>query len=102
MMKKLPLNSLLPTAAARSGHPMKATDRERKRLQDFVQRLPFKTAREVKNECPCWDSKSVRYIQNTLKKLLGLLSRSAAKKPLLTAAMKKKRLSFAKKYSSLD
>jgi hypothetical protein len=46
--------------------------------------------------------RSVRYIQSTLKKLLGLLSRSVTKKPLLTAAMKKKRLSFAKKYSSLD
>jgi transposase len=96
-MKKLPPNSLPPPAAARSGRPMKATDRERKRLKDFVQRFPFKTAREVKNECPGWDSKSVRYIQYTLQKLLGLPSRSAAKKPLLTAAMKKKRLSFAKK-----
>jgi hypothetical protein len=75
---------------------MKATDRERKRLKDLVQRFPFKTAREVKNECPGWDSKSVRYIQYTLQKLLGLLSRSATKKPLLTAAMKKKRLLFAK------
>jgi hypothetical protein len=48
-MKKLPPNSLLPPAAARSGCPMKATDRERKRLKDFVQRFPFKTARDVKN-----------------------------------------------------
>ncbi len=97
MMKKLPPNSLPPPATARSGHPMKATDRERKRLKDFIQRFPFNTAREVKNECPGWDS-SVRYIQYTLQKLLGLPSRSAAKKPLLTAAMKKKRLSFARKY----
>jgi hypothetical protein len=52
----------------------------------------------VKNECPGWDSKSVHYIQYNLQKLLGLPSRSAAKKPLLTAAMKKKRLSIAKKY----
>jgi hypothetical protein len=55
-------------------------------------------ARKVKNECPGWDSKSVRYIQYTLQKLLGLLSRSVAKKPLLMAVMKKKKLSFAKKY----
>jgi hypothetical protein len=34
-----------PTAAARSVSFMKATDRERKRLKDFVQRILFKTAR---------------------------------------------------------
>ncbi len=49
VMKKLPPNSLLPPAAARSGRPIKATDRERKRLKNFVQRFPFKTARDVKN-----------------------------------------------------
>jgi hypothetical protein len=38
---------------------MKATDRERKKLKDFVHRFSFKTTREVKNECPGWDSKSV-------------------------------------------
>ncbi len=42
VMKKLPPNSLPPTAAARSGHPIKATDRERKRLKDFVQMFSLK------------------------------------------------------------
>jgi hypothetical protein len=67
VMKKLPPNSLPPPATARSRRPMKATDREMKRLKDFVQRFPFKMAREVKNNCPGWDSKSVRYIQYTLR-----------------------------------
>ncbi len=41
---------------------------------------------------------TVRYIQKTLQKRLGLPARNAAKKPLLTHRMKMKRLAFAKKY----
>jgi hypothetical protein len=37
-------------------------------------------------------------IQHVLQKQLGLLSRVAAKKPLLTQAMVKKRLKFYLKY----
>jgi hypothetical protein len=37
------------------------------------------------------------HFQDHLQKKLGLLSRRADKKPLLTAAMRKKRLAFARK-----
>jgi hypothetical protein len=43
---------------------------------------------------------SVRTIQEQLQKRMGLPSHRAAKKPLLTKAMKRKRLAFAKKYRS--
>jgi hypothetical protein len=41
---------------------------------------------------------SVRFIQKTLQKRLGLPACKPAKKPLLTDKMKMKRLAFAKKY----
>ena len=41
---------------------------------------------------------AVRTIQHRLQKGLGLPSRKAAKKPLLTEQMKKQRIAFAKKY----
>jgi Cft2 family RNA processing exonuclease len=39
-------------------------------------------------------------VQDRLKRVLKILSRRAAKKPLLTEKMKKRSLAFAKKYSS--
>ena len=45
---------------------------------------------------------AVRTIQHRLQKGLGLPSRKAAKKPLLTEQMKKQRIAFAKKIHSLD
>jgi hypothetical protein len=47
------------------------------------------------NEVPGWENMTVRYIQKTLQKRLGLPARNAAKKPLLTQKMKMKRLAFA-------
>ncbi len=47
-----------------------------------------------------WHDVSIRTIQKVCQKKLGVPSRSAAKKPLLTAWMAKKRLSFCKKYRS--
>jgi hypothetical protein len=41
---------------------------------------------------------SVMTIQHRLQKDMGLPSRTDTKKPLLNAAMKKKRVAFAKKY----
>lgn len=43
---------------------------------------------------------SIRTIQHRLQKDLGFESRHAARKPLLTDAMKKKRIAFAKKHIS--
>jgi transposase len=68
------------------------------RLKIYVTRNPFKTARELKNEVFGWEEISVRRIQEILKDKLKLPSRAAAKKPMLTKAMVKKRLSFCKKY----
>ena len=45
-----------------------------------------------------WDHVSVRRIQEICQKRLGLPSRSAAKKPLLTDKMVKKRLAFCRKH----
>lgn len=53
----------------------------------------------LKNEVVGWDKFQVRFIQRKLQKELGLPSRCAAKKPLLTAKMMRSRLAFAKKYS---
>ena len=88
-----------PTPAAkRSGRPRAATFKQEKRLKNYVMANPFKTAKELKREVPGWESKSVRVIQHTLRTRLGLPSRCAAPKPLLTAPMVKKRLAFCKKY----
>jgi hypothetical protein len=70
------------------------------RLRNYVLRQPFKTAREMKKEVASQGNKQVCFIQKTRQKRLNLLSHSAAQKPLLTSAMKKKRLAFAKKYQS--
>jgi hypothetical protein len=61
-------------------------------------RNPFKTAKEVKNELPDWGNASVRLILKTCQTRLKMPSRADAKKPLLTAAMVKKRIAFCKKH----
>ncbi len=53
-----------------------------------MQKNPFKSARQLKNEVPGWGNISVRTIQHRLLENLGLPSRKAAKKLLLTEAMK--------------
>jgi hypothetical protein len=57
-------------------------------------------ARELKREVSGWHDVSIRTNQKVCQKKLGMTSHSAAKKPLLTARMVKKRLSFCKKYRS--
>jgi hypothetical protein len=52
----------------------------------------------VKQELHGFDNISVRRIQELLQKNLKLPAMSAAKKPLLTAKMTKKRLAFCRKY----
>jgi hypothetical protein len=49
-----------------------------------------------------FDAISVRRIQELLKKKLKMPSRAAAKKPLLTKKMVKKRLAFCKKIPQVD
>jgi hypothetical protein len=68
------------------------------RLRRYLLCYPFKTAKQLKLEVPGWTSAAVRTVQDICSKKLGLLSRSAAKKPLLLEKMIKKRLAFCKKY----
>ncbi len=70
------------------------------RLRQAVLKHPFKSTKELKKDVPGWDKISVRMIQHVLQKQLGLPSRVAAKKPLLTQAMVKKRLRFCLKYKN--
>jgi hypothetical protein len=69
------------------------------RLGLYIVRHPFKIARE-KGEVPGFADIFVRSIKHMCQKRLGLPSRCAAKKPLLTAKMVKKRLAFCKKHRS--
>jgi hypothetical protein len=58
----------------------------------------FKTACELFNEVFGWSKISVRRIQEILKDKLGISSRVAAKKLMLTKKMVKKRLPFCKQF----
>jgi transposase len=98
VFKSLPPDELPPPPIKRSGRKRLSNDRLDNRLRHYVQQFPFKTAKELRNEVPGWENRSVRYIQNTLQKRLGLPARKPAKKPLLTQKMKMKRIAFAKKY----
>jgi transposase len=77
-----------------------ATNREVERLGRYLQRFSFKTARQLKAKVQGWSDVSVRTIQKVCQKRLKMPSRSAAKKPLLTARMVRKRLQFCRKYRS--
>ena len=65
-------------------------------LQKYVLKYPQKTAMELIQKVRGFDSKSARFVQDRHKRVLKIPSRSAAKKPLLTKKMMKKRLGFAK------
>ena len=97
-MKDLPSSATPPPAAARSGRPRVTSVPQDLRMKSYVQKNPFKTAKQLRKEVPGWGNVSVRTIQDRLKRELGLPARRAAKKPLLTEAMKRKRLAFARKY----
>ncbi len=99
-LKNLPVNSSPPPTAARSGRPSKTSTTQDRRLKSYVEQNPFKSARQLKKEVAGWGDVSVRTIQDRLQRKLGLPSRRAAKKPLLTSTMRKKRLAFARKYKN--
>jgi hypothetical protein len=71
-----------------------------RRLKSYIKQNPFKSAHLLKNEVAGWSDVSVCTIQDRLQKKLGLPFCRAAKKPLLTSAMRKKRLAFARKYKN--
>jgi transposase len=100
VVKDLPMSANPPLTKPRSGRPRITNRKLDKRLRRYLLRYPFKTAKELKAEVAGWQNVSVRTIQKVCKVRLGLPSRCAAKKPLLTAKMVKKRLSFCKKHHS--
>jgi hypothetical protein len=98
VLKKLPPIVPPPSSKSRTGRKGKVTVRMIERLKIYVTRNPFKTARELKNEVFGWEDILVRRIQEILKDQFKLSSRAAAKKPMLTKAMVKKKDSFCRKY----
>jgi hypothetical protein len=70
------------------------------RLGRYLKRIPFKMARQLKAEVNGRSNVSVRTIQKVCQKKLKVQSCSAAKKPLITPRMVRKRLQFCKKYRS--
>jgi hypothetical protein len=96
--KALPEDALPPAPKRRSGRPRIMKHRHEERLRRYLLRFPFKTAKELKAEVPGCAKLSVRQIQFICKQRLALPSGCAAKKPLLTAKMIRKRLTFCKKY----
>jgi transposase len=96
--KNLPMSAMPPPPKKRTGRKNLTTRKQDERLRRFLLRFPFKTAKEVKAEVSGWSNISVRTIQKVCQKRLCLPSRCAAKKPLLTAKMVKKRISFCKKH----
>lgn len=100
VLRKQPENAPPPPPKHKSGRPSKATAVMKESLRREVLNCPFKTARELKNDVPGWSDISVRRIQHILQKELDLPARRAAKKPLLTDKMVRKRLKFCKKYRS--
>ena len=81
------------------GRPPNVTEVAKRSLKKFIMANPRASAAECKivDQDNLKDI-SIRTIQATLKDKLGIPSRRAAKKPLLTLRMKKMRLMFAKKY----
>jgi transposase len=96
--KKLPPTTPPFSFKKRPGPKSKIDIRMKDRLRRYVSQFPFKTAKELKNEVGGWSNISVRIIQHVLQKQLGLPSRKASKKPLLTQKMLEKRLKFCNKY----
>ena len=96
--RNLPKDTI-PKRKAGSGRPSTITKGDLKILRRHVLSSPTFTAARLKIELPkVVGHLSERRIQEILRDVLKLPCRSAAKKPLLTKAMKKKRLAFCHKY----
>ncbi|XP_076036784.1 uncharacterized protein LOC143022442 [Oratosquilla oratoria] len=81
-----------------SGAPKKTSTRTDKILKREVMSDPCITAVSLKQKHPALlKNVAVRTVQHRLQKDLKMPARRAAKKPLLTEAMKKKRIDFCKK-----
>ena len=96
--KGLPPNKVLKHRFG-GGRKKKTSNATDTLIKREVQKNPRLTALELKNLHPeLLENVALRTIQHCLQKGLGLPSRKAAKKPLLTKRMKKQRIAFAKKY----
>jgi hypothetical protein len=74
VFKKLPPNGSPPPPKARSGRPSKTSKAQDQRLKAYVEKYPFKSARQLKNEVVGCADFSVRTLQKQLQKKLGLPS----------------------------
>lgn len=94
----LPPN-IIPQRKRGSGRNRKTTQRTDELMKRDIKKDPFLTAAEIKKNHPgLLDDVSIRTIQHRLQKDLGLPCRRAAKKPLITDRMRKKRLQFCRRY----
>jgi len=66
VLEKLLPNASLPPPKARSGRPSKTSKTQDQRLKAYVEKYPFKSARQLKNEAIDWTDVSVRTIQERL------------------------------------
>jgi hypothetical protein len=82
VLKKLPPNGSPPPPKARSGRPSNTSKTQDQRLKAYVNKYPFKSAQQLKNEVVGWADVSVRTIQEQLQKKLSLPSRFLASGPL--------------------
>ena len=95
----LPDNTTPPRKVG-TGAKKKTSERTNAVLRREVMLSPSITAAALKKKHPLLlQNVSIRTIQHRLQKDLNLPSRRAAKKPLLTGAMMKKRLQFCKTYA---
>lgn len=104
MLKKaaagLPPNAI-PKRKEGSGRPRKTSMRTDSMLKREVMSCPTVTAGELKANHPdVLAGVSTRTIQHRLQKHMKMPCRKAAKKPLITARMRKQRLDFCSKYKN--
>ena len=96
--RHLPLTATPPPPKKRSGRRRLTNAKQDEKLRSTLYANPFLTAKELKRKVKGFENVSVRTIQEICQKRLGMPSRSAAKKPLLTDKMVKKRLAFCRKH----
>lgn len=86
---------------ARSGRPLKTSERERRNICITSKKFPFLTSTEVKNKVYMQNTISNRTVSRILWKA-GLFAFKAAKKPKLSNVNIKKRMIFCKDYSDWE
>ncbi len=74
VLKQLPPNGSPPPPKARFGRPSKISKAQDQRLKAYVEKYPFKSVRQLKNEVVGWADVLVRTLQKQLQKKLGLPS----------------------------